>query len=151
MDADAEVYAKHADELVRFATSLVGPTVAADVVSDALVRTMTSPRWPDVAHRRAYLFKAVLNESRMHHRSAMAREANELLAAPPQRADETILRTEVAQALVTLDLRQRAVVFLTYWEDLEAIDVSRWLGVSVRTVRRDLATAKQKLRGLLHD
>lgn len=53
MDGDEELYAKHADELIRFATSLVGPTVAADVVADAVVRTMSSSRWPDVTHAQA--------------------------------------------------------------------------------------------------
>lgn len=53
MDGDEELYAKHVDELIRFGTSLVGPTVAADVVADAVVKTMSSSRWPDVTHAQA--------------------------------------------------------------------------------------------------
>jgi len=148
---NAEIYEKHAAELVRFATSITGPSAAADVVADAVVRAMTSPTWRGVVNHRAYLYRAVLNEARMHHRSAMARRARELRAPVSAGDDEPVLRPEVAEALATLDERQRAVVFLTYWEDLDAGRVARFLDISIRTVRRDLATAKGRLRGLLHD
>ena len=71
--SNAEVYAKYADDLVRFATSLVGPTDAQDVVADAVVRVMWSKRWARVTNYKAYLYRAVLNEARMHHRSTMRR------------------------------------------------------------------------------
>jgi DNA-directed RNA polymerase specialized sigma24 family protein len=35
--SDEEVYAKHAEELTRFATGLVGPADAADVASAAVL------------------------------------------------------------------------------------------------------------------
>ncbi|MDQ3484910.1 MAG: sigma-70 family RNA polymerase sigma factor [Actinomycetota bacterium] len=83
----------------------------------------------------------------------MARESRELRAATSSRpeSEDTVLRAEVAEALATLDVRQRAVVFLTYWEDLDATDIADRLDISLRTVRRDLAAAKQKLKGHLHD
>jgi DNA-directed RNA polymerase specialized sigma24 family protein len=37
---DKEVYRKYADDLVRFATGLVGPTDAPDVVSEATLRRL---------------------------------------------------------------------------------------------------------------
>ena len=36
---DEEIYRKHADDLVRFATGLVGPFDAQDVVTDACLRS----------------------------------------------------------------------------------------------------------------
>ena len=51
----SEVFATHGVELTRFATSLVGPADAQDVVSDALMRTLWSDGWDDVANQRAYL------------------------------------------------------------------------------------------------
>ena len=50
---DAEVYEKYADELVRFAPMLVGPTNAEDVVADAVLRVFGSPAWKAVTNRRA--------------------------------------------------------------------------------------------------
>jgi DNA-directed RNA polymerase specialized sigma24 family protein len=48
---DEELYRKHADELTRFATGLVGPGEASDVVSAAVFRAMTSRHWPDAVNR----------------------------------------------------------------------------------------------------
>jgi DNA-directed RNA polymerase specialized sigma24 family protein len=66
---DAEVYAAHAEELVRFATGLVGPDDAADVVTDAFVRLVTAPVWRDARDRRALWYRAVVHGDRSHHRA----------------------------------------------------------------------------------
>ena len=77
----AETYTKYAFELARFATSLVGPTDAADVVSEAVIKAMWSQTWPSVVKHRAYLYQAVLNESRMHHRRSTRRRTREMKTA----------------------------------------------------------------------
>ena len=53
---------------MRFATGLVGPSDGRDVVATAMVRAMWSLSWDSVVNERAYLYKAVLNEARRHHR-----------------------------------------------------------------------------------
>ncbi|HSM45082.1 MAG TPA: hypothetical protein VK969_08725 [Acidimicrobiia bacterium] len=61
-----------ADELVRFATGLVGPFKAADVVADTFVRVLRSGSWPDAKDQRPYLYRAVVNEGHggeLHHAS----------------------------------------------------------------------------------
>ena len=63
-DADAEVYEKYADELIRFATTLVGPSDAPDVLSVAVIGALASSQWPRVSNRRAYLYRSVLNAAR---------------------------------------------------------------------------------------
>lgn len=60
---DEQVYVKYADELMRFATGLVGPTEAEDVVADAVARCLRSRSWNEVSNQRAYLYRAVLNET----------------------------------------------------------------------------------------
>jgi hypothetical protein len=72
---DAELYRKHAEELTRFATGLVGPTHAGDVVSEAVLRCLGSPKWPKVNEKRAYLYRIVYNEAARFHRSARRRKA----------------------------------------------------------------------------
>jgi hypothetical protein len=59
--ADGEIYRKHADELTRFATGLVGPSHAPDVVSEAVLRAMNSETWARAVDRRAYLIRCVYN------------------------------------------------------------------------------------------
>ncbi len=54
-DFDAETYQKHAEELGRFATVLVGPGGAEDLVSGAVLRAFSSPAWPTVTEPRGHL------------------------------------------------------------------------------------------------
>ncbi len=51
--------------------------------------------------------------------------------------------------MAALSPQQRAVVFLTYWEDLEARSVADLLGVSEGTVRKQLGRARIRLREVL--
>lgn len=67
---DREVYDKLAGELCRFASTLVGPTGADDVVSAVFVRVIATGALSGVDNQRAYLFRAVLNglEATADHR-----------------------------------------------------------------------------------
>ena len=47
------------------------------------------------------------------------------------------------------DLIPRAVVYLTYWMGVDAAEIARGLAVSVRTVERELTTARRRLEVLL--
>ena len=51
--------------------------------------------------------------------------------------------------MASLSEQQRAVVFLTYWEDLAPAQVADLLGVSDGTVRKQLARARDQLRRIL--
>lgn len=147
---NAEIYGKYADDLVRFATGLVGPSDAPDVVSDAVVRVMWSQRWEHVANYKAYLYQAVLNEARMHHRSTMRRRAREQRAAGTEAIYPNEVRPEVLEAVGRLSPRQRAAIYLTYWEGLGVDEIAVRLGVREGSVRRHLARARSRLRGDLH-
>jgi len=146
-----EVYEKYADGLTRFAAGLVGPSDSPDVVSQAVMRVMWSRQWPEVRNQRAYLYRAVLNEARLHHRGAMRRRARELRALDPARVGPPEIRPEVLEAVGHLSLRQRAVIFLTYWEDLPGPEIARRLGLSEGTVHRHRRQAEARLRRILDD
>ncbi len=51
-EADADVYARHAPELVRFATVLAGPSGADDLVASAVLKAFTNPGWSGVQNQR---------------------------------------------------------------------------------------------------
>lgn len=143
-----EVFERFGVELTRFATSLVGPTEAQDVVSDALVRVMWSDGWDEVENQRAYLYRAVLSQARMHRRASIRRRDRE------RRAVEVVVgstngEVDVWEALGHLSVEERAVVFLAYWEDLSEVHAAERLGISERTVRRRLGRARDKLGRLL--
>jgi len=125
---DGEVYAKYADELIRFSTALAGPSDAADVLATAMVSAMSSARWAEIDNKRAYLYRAVVNTAHDRRRSTQRRLNREVRA---------------------VDMRQRAAIYLTYWSDLTAVDISPVLGVPPRTVERELTIARRRLGVLL--
>jgi RNA polymerase sigma factor (sigma-70 family) len=147
--SDADLYARHAGELVRFATVLVGPCGADDLVAEAVARVVAHPSWPTVQERRAYLYRAVLNEARHQERARFRRRRREELAAERERVDALDVRPEVLAAVRSLAPRQRAVVFFTYWQDRTTSDIAAELGITPRTVQRELAKARLKLEDAL--
>lgn len=152
MATDEEIYRKYADELTRFAAVLVGPDSACDIVSSAALRVFGSRSWSRAENQRAYLYRAVLNEARMTARGEQRRRALEMRTAPGD--DGPPIRTprpEVLDAVLALSARQRAVVYLTYWEDLDPPRVAERLGISDGSVRRHLARARRHLKETLHE
>lgn len=147
---DEEVYRKYADDLVRFAMGLVGRTDAADVVSEAMLRALSSATWGSVANQRAYLYRAVLHQASNTHRERQRRWIRELKAAAGELTEPPEYRPEVLAAVKRLSLRQRAVIFLTYWEQLTSSEIAGDLGISEGSVHRHLARARSKLRRMLN-
>lgn len=145
----SEVYRRHADELVRYATALVGPADAPDVVVDAVVTAFESLAWPTVENQRAYLYRAVLNRSLSVRRSDARRVARELRVAGSESVAAGESSLDAQRALANLSPQQRAVVYLTYWEDLTPAQVAALLDVSEGTVRKQLARAREQLRRIL--
>ncbi|MBT8215903.1 MAG: RNA polymerase sigma factor [Acidimicrobiia bacterium] len=146
-----EIYRKYSDDLVRFATGLVGPFDAQDVVTDGCLRAFRSRGWRDVSNPRAYLYRTVLNEARSHHRSTLRRRLRELRSAQPEEQPFPNVDVDVLAAVNKLSVQQRASVVLTYWEDLSPAEVASRLGTSEGSVKRHLARARARLRELLDD
>jgi RNA polymerase sigma-70 factor (ECF subfamily) len=149
---DATFYEQVAPELIRFATALVGRVDAADVFSDAVVNALAAPGWPEVTNRRAYLYRAVFHEAQRWSRRARRRPELEARAEGLRNADRWELpsfRPDVLGAVAELSVRQRAVVVLTYWADLDPAGVAVRLGIAEGSVRRHLARARARLREVL--
>jgi RNA polymerase sigma factor (sigma-70 family) len=144
--SDAELFDKYGDELTRFATGIAGPGDAPDIVSGAFLRCMVSERWPYVTNRKAYLYRAVLNEAIMTGRSVERRLHREQMISGPEAVGTHMPRPDVLEAVSRLSLRQRAVIVLTYWNDLEPASVAGLLGISEGSVRRHLARARAALK-----
>lgn len=148
--SDAELYEKYAEELTRFATMLVGPSHAADVVSAGVASALRAPRWSSVENPRAYLYQAILNQARMAARRDRRREHYERLAAfRDVDYGPSTPQPEVLEAVSQLSERQRAVIYLTYWEDLDPRAIGHLLNISDGAVRRHLARARGALRKVL--
>jgi RNA polymerase sigma factor (sigma-70 family) len=146
----AETYAALAPELIRFASALVGPEDAQDVLSSAVVKSLSSPGWLRVSNRRAYLYRAVLNEALTHRRRVAQRWRREGRISAGPHWDAPNLHPEVRAAVQRLSVRQRAVIALTYWQDLTPAATAERLGISEGAVRRHLARARSRLREVLN-
>lgn len=141
-----DLYRTHAKSLIAYASTLVGPSQAEDLVSETMMRILDRVDLSKVGNPRAYLFTSVLNRARSESRSRSARRRRELastagadICPAPTLADELgVLRC--------LSTRERAVIYLTYWEDMTVADVAACLDLSDGTVRRYLARARNKIR-----
>lgn len=145
------LYAQHKVDLVRFATVLVGPSDAPDAVSDAMVSLLEGDTLNLAEHPKALMYRAVLTKARSMQRSGFRRRARERKVAERVGKQDPEIRPEILLAVARLSTRQRACVFLTYWEDLSVSDVAQRLGISDGSVKKHLARARSQLREALDE
>lgn len=147
-----QLYERHADELMRFATSVAGPDTAADVVSIAFVGALSSPGWARVDNQRAYLYRSVLNAARSNARSNGRRTRREATVAERDRiapAATPSADPDIWRAVRALSDRQRAVVYLTYWMDMTTEQIAALLDLSPGSVKKHLDRGRTALRSTL--
>ncbi len=150
-DEAEEMYRRHADELMRFATSLVGPSDAADTVSIAFLGALGAGALARSENPRAYLYRCVLNAARStarssdrRHRREHAVASNHPTTSPAPEADP-----EVWSALGRLSERQRAVLYLTYWLDMDPAGIADLLDITPGAVKKHLDRGRRALRPML--
>jgi RNA polymerase sigma factor (sigma-70 family) len=103
-----------------------------------------------VADKKPYLYRSVYNEAAMLRRSSVRRFWREQRTAQPQPTEAYEIRPEVLEAVKRLSVRQRAVIVLTYWEDLDPGAIAGLLQISHGSVQRHLARGKSRLKEILH-
>lgn len=142
---DSAIWAKHKEELVRYATMLVGPDHAEDVLSTVVERVLRRRgSLSSLDDPRPYLFRSVLNESRgLLRRRRVDPWPEEVVAETVEH------RPDVALAVGRLPDRQRAAVYLTYWRDLPVREVAELMGCRPGTVKRYLHLSRRKLGEVL--
>ena len=151
-----QAYRLHANELIRYATTLVGPDRASDVVADTLISVYERHGGTDdIEHLRAYLFRAVFHHGADANRSRDRRRRREERAwrSDPRTGTsfDSSRSMDARRSLDVLSEQQRSVVFLTYWADRTPAEVAHLLGVQEGTVRKQLARARRRLREVLDD
>lgn len=145
MDDDA-IWRKHKEELVRYATTLVGASDAEDVLSSVVTRVLRRRRLAELDDARSYLFRAVLNEAR-----SVRRRSGRLVFLPEPEILLPEVRPDVVDAVAALSERQRAAVYLVYWRDLPIGEVAELMGCRPGTVKRYLHLARNRLAEVLDE
>lgn len=163
-DADTAVeqlYASHYTQLVRLSVLLVRDReTAEEVVQDSFVAM--HGRWKNLADPEkglAYLRQTVVNRSRSAlrrrgvERRYAAAQPGALAARTEAGADEAALaherRSVVLGALAALPRRQREVLALRYYLDLDEASIAETLGISRGAVKSHGSRGSASLRTLL--
>lgn len=143
---DEAIFGQHKHDLIRYATVLVGPSDAEDVLSTVIARVYKSRRTlSDLAEPRPYLMKAVFHESLDRKKRKQALPLVDQAIAPVKS------QPEVLEAVMELPFQQRAVVYLTYWMGMTSDEAARFMGCQPSTARRYLHLARRKLEAVLAD
>jgi RNA polymerase sigma-70 factor (sigma-E family) len=138
--------------LFRFAVVLSGdPVLAEDVVQNVLGRAFELwPRIDAVGNPHAYIRRMVVNEylswRRRLQRTSPSAEVSVLLEAAADHAQAHAERIGMVEELRRLPRRQRAVLVLRYYEDLDDSEIADLLGCAQSTVRSYAARALATLR-----
>jgi len=140
-------------ELLRFGHALTGsPHAAADLVQDALERTMIA--WPRVEKQgdpEGYVRRIMVNRNisiwRRHRRETLVLDVPE---DPGRRgaADHEPAGHDLAlwERIKALPPRQRTVIVLRYYEDMSEAQIAAVMGSSVGTVKSQASRALATLR-----
>lgn len=148
-EREEELYRLLSRRMMGLAAVTVGPSAAADVVSAVVLDLMRSGRWGTADDPAAYALRAVVMHAAMHLRGERRRHYREWVTSARDRPgdpESSAPDPRVMTALKGLSAQQRAVIYLTYWEDLAPDAIARLLGVSDGSVRRQLARARAQLR-----
>ncbi len=151
-DRFRDFVAQRSPELIRRAHLLVGGDshAAKDLLQAALIKLAT--RWQQVDDPAAYVRVVMYRQQISWWRRGWSRFEVATAAVPERRSADsthsTDLRLTVRVALRRLTPKQRAVLFLRYFEDLPETEVADILGCSVGTVRSTNHRALARLRAI---
>jgi RNA polymerase sigma-70 factor (ECF subfamily) len=129
---------------------------AEDLAADVFRRVLSAPVPIDAGARPAWLFRVAHNAVIDHYRRRrFLAPLTSILDRPddapglPERAmrDEEVRRIDVA--LATLVGRQRAAIYLRFYEDLEYADIASVMGIPAVTARTLVHRGLKKLAGRL--
>ncbi len=141
---DETIYRELKGDLIRYATVLVGPSDAEDVLSTVIARVYKSRRTlADLESPRPYLMKAVFHEAMDRKRQRRT------VPLVDQAVEPSTARPEVFDAVVGLPIQQRAAIYLSYWVGMTSDEAAQHMGCRPATVRRYLHLARRKLEGVL--
>lgn len=140
----------YADMILRISYSYLKHTYdAEDICQTVFLKYLTvQPQFDAIEHEKAWIIRTTVNACKDHLRSAFFRRTAPLedaaaMAAPP------VPDTEIMDALKTLPENYRVSLYLFYYEEYSAEEISRILGKSRNTVEQYLSRGRKKLRTYL--
>jgi RNA polymerase sigma-70 factor (ECF subfamily) len=139
-------------QLSRVAGAIVGdPAAAQDVVHEAFVRAVRQRQSYDGrGDVNGWVWRIVVNTALDVRARRREEESLDAFSEPEVLAEEAE-RELVRAAVEQLPERQRLVLFLRYYADLDYRAIAEAAGVSEGTIAATLHTARERLRELLSE
>jgi RNA polymerase sigma-70 factor, ECF subfamily len=136
-------------ELLRVATAITGSAeLGEDAVQEGLVRALAGrSSFRASGSLEAWLWKVIVNAAR-NLAARTPRVADAAAHDAPVAGDESEL-SAVRERLLDLPERQRLILFLRYYADLDYAAIARVLGIRRGTVSATLSQAHAALREIL--
>lgn len=152
-----ELYSAHVDAVLGYSLRRVDrPEDAGDIVSETfLVAWRRIGDVPDGVGARLWLYGVARRTLANHRRGEGRRTAlgerlrHDLRAAVPDHAFAVTEQETVRAALARLADRDREVLELAAWEELEPREIAQVLGISPIAVRSRLSRSRARLRQVL--
>jgi RNA polymerase sigma-70 factor (ECF subfamily) len=128
--------------------------LAEDIVQEAFAKVWASPKTPSHEPEfRRWLYRAIANLARDHHRKQRRWSRLRLWSAPSLDPSTEVERrmqdAELATALRRLSLRERQAIYFRYFEDRPFAETARLIGTGEGNARLIVHRALVKLRGRL--
>lgn len=147
------IYRSRLPEFRRAAAAITGDReLACDAVQDAFAHAVrVRATFRGEGSLNGWIWRIVVNTSLSQTR---ARKATSPLADDPSTADNGHTDTATARvrsALALLPERQRLILFLHYYADLDYATIAEAIDISTGTVGATLHTARAQLRRLLEE
>jgi RNA polymerase sigma factor (sigma-70 family) len=158
-DCFAEIFDRHADEILRYAHARLGPDLAEDVTAETFLAAFRRRDSYDTARAdaRPWLYGIAIRLIGKHRR-AESRYRRMLQAVPAERLAEDFgdrstervtaeqLRPRIAAVLNGLPARDRELLLLIAWAGLSYEESAQALGITTSAVRSRLNRIRVKTR-----
>ena len=148
LDEIESLYRERFADFVGVAASIVGDREAArEAVQDAFASIVRSRRgFRRAGPLEAWVWRAVINAARKHKRRFGREPPAASAPSPNGTAPQAGDRSELAALVAALPERQRLVLFLRYYADLDYREIARVLEIKTGTVSASLHAAHATLR-----
>ncbi|RHW25077.1 sigma-70 family RNA polymerase sigma factor [Nocardioides immobilis] len=152
-DRFRRIYAEHFSTVLGYALRRASSDDAADVTAEVfLVVWRRLPEVPEPPATRLWLYGVARRTLANQRRGTRRRDdlstalRQELAGAVPDHADAAVARIDAAAGIADLAARDREVLRLATWEELEPREIAEVLGLSAVVVRKRLSRARARLR-----
>ena len=151
-DSPEAVIRRYSDMVYRLAFARTGNrSDAEDLYQEVFLRYLTrAPAFTSEDHRKAWLLRVAVNESKKLLRSPWRRRTGPLEEAGEPVFD-TPQQSELYQHVMGLPPKYRAAVYLYYYEDCSVQEIAAAMGANPSTVQTWLMRARGKLKLILQE